>query len=460
MARVFVSYRRADGPYAVNWLADRLATLDSVNHVESAFHDRDLRAGDDFAAALDAEIAEAELVIAVIGPRWLGPEGEPHRTLDESDWVVREIRTALAQGTVVLPVLVDGAAPVLESQLHPDIRALAGLHALPFNDSDELDKIVAHADSHLREIDEERVALAGLAEPVALDPLGQRRLLAGLSLLLATAFGVTIAAVGWSLDEQHLVDDGLLHLVRALLVGVGVYGALNLVYPTAVMLRLGRITELDWRVAGPIAAGWLLVVLVPWMGIVWSALQTVLIDPPASWIVGILALAFAVVSGAFNMEVLLFGVVSTRPRAGERSIAERVTHHAICVDAQRWGLVGLGSGGSLLVFVAAALLAVAGNHGTEDLNVGGAAFVISIGAIMTVALTGAHLWTTARLDARREAIDDDVRRLPSWAAANARVALPASVFLPGGPGLRAVIAAPLATAVLGAALAVAWPLVA
>jgi len=37
MARVFVSYRRADGRMAVDWIAERLTTLDAINGVETAF---------------------------------------------------------------------------------------------------------------------------------------------------------------------------------------------------------------------------------------------------------------------------------------------------------------------------------------------------------------------------------------------------------------------------------------
>ena len=39
MARVFISYRRADGQYAVGWIEERLARLDEVTSVRTAFRD-------------------------------------------------------------------------------------------------------------------------------------------------------------------------------------------------------------------------------------------------------------------------------------------------------------------------------------------------------------------------------------------------------------------------------------
>lgn len=457
MARVFVSYRRADGPYAVNWLADRLAMLDSVNHVESAFHDRDLRGGDDFGAALEKEIAEAELMIAVIGPQWLGTTGTPYRTLDESDWVVQEIRTALEHGTVVLPVLVDGAAPPLESQLHPGIQQLAGLHALALNHSDDMDKVVAHADSHLREIDAERVAIAGLAEPIRLAPLARRGVLATAAVALSAVFGATLAAMLVSLDPGRLPDDALVALAGVLLVVICTYGAAIVVYPNAVLFRLHKVTTLDRAIAVPIAAAWLLVVTLPWVGFMWSELRTILVEPPTSWMVVMIALAVVTLVGAFPVEVLLFSIVSTRPRDRDLGLADRVRHHALCVDAQRWGVTGLGSGGALLVALLATIVAIAGRKDAEGVNVGGAAVVISIGSIMAVALAGAHLWTTARMASTRHGIDIELDRLPSFARSNATVGLAAPAFLGGGIGLRVMISLPLVAAVAGSVLVLAWP---
>ena len=90
MARVFLSYRRADGRYAVGWIAERLTKLDEVTEVRTAFRDGELRCGDDFPAALAGEIESCDVLVAVIGPNWLGrrAEGTP-RIQDPTDWVGR-----------------------------------------------------------------------------------------------------------------------------------------------------------------------------------------------------------------------------------------------------------------------------------------------------------------------------------------------------------------------------------
>ena len=171
VARVFVSYRRADGVYAVGWLAARLRLLDLVNGVETAFHDSTLRAGDDFPDALQDELDQCDLVIAVISPEWYAARDGELRIKDPDDWVVREIATAFSSGTRVLPILIGGAEHPLASQLHDSIADLTRLHTLPFTDGNDLDTIVEHIESHLEEIDIARARLAGLEQPVEVPKL-------------------------------------------------------------------------------------------------------------------------------------------------------------------------------------------------------------------------------------------------------------------------------------------------
>ena len=99
-----MSYRRADGRLAVDWIAERLGALDAVDGVESAFHDAALRVADNFPDALDTEIRECEIVVAVIGPEWEGRRDDGSaRIRDEDDWVVRELAAAFAQGKTIVP---------------------------------------------------------------------------------------------------------------------------------------------------------------------------------------------------------------------------------------------------------------------------------------------------------------------------------------------------------------------
>ncbi|MEO1063723.1 MAG: toll/interleukin-1 receptor domain-containing protein, partial [Actinomycetota bacterium] len=194
MARVFLSYRRADGPYAVGWIAERLARLDEVTQVRTAFYDTELRAGDPYPAALDEAVAASDVVIAIIGPNWRGVRDDGSaRILDDDDWVAREVGSALEHGTIVLPVLIDGADPLSAAHVRAEHAPLAELHALRFDGLDDLDEIERHLRSHLDEIDRRHAVERGLSEPLA-----NPSLVPGTPVLVAAIGAAALgAALGW-----------------------------------------------------------------------------------------------------------------------------------------------------------------------------------------------------------------------------------------------------------------------
>jgi hypothetical protein len=128
--RIFISYRRDDAAYPAGWLFDRL-----VDHYGSAqvFKDVDsIGPGEDFAAEIRAAVGSCAVLLAVIGSRWLtaaGPDGQ-RRVEDPDDFVRLEIEAALARGTQVIPVLVDGASIPSMGQLPVTLRPLASRQAL------------------------------------------------------------------------------------------------------------------------------------------------------------------------------------------------------------------------------------------------------------------------------------------------------------------------------------------
>lgn len=106
-----MSYRRADvGGYAGR-LKDALEVRLGAAKV---FQDvTTIGAGRDFVAEIDRALAEADAVLAVIGPGWLrasAPDGRL-RLLQPEDFVRTEIVRGLASGLPVVPVLVGGAPP-------------------------------------------------------------------------------------------------------------------------------------------------------------------------------------------------------------------------------------------------------------------------------------------------------------------------------------------------------------
>lgn len=172
MARAFISYRRADGQYAVGWIEERLAGLDEVSAVRTAFRDSALRHGDSLTDALTTEVEQCDLLIAVIGPNWHGrrPDGPP-RILDPDDWVGREITIALANGTRIIPVLIGGAERLHAEDLLPRHQPLADLLALHFDDLSGLDELEATVRAHLGALDLERATIGGLADEIIVPPL-------------------------------------------------------------------------------------------------------------------------------------------------------------------------------------------------------------------------------------------------------------------------------------------------
>ena len=135
MHGVFISYRRQDSQSAAGRLADSLK-----EHLPEAAVFRDvetIEAGTDFVDAINAALESCDVLLAVIGPRWISVEDEAgRRRLDDPhDYTRLELVTALGRADVrVIPVLVDGAAmPGVES-LPDDLKPLARRNALELTD--------------------------------------------------------------------------------------------------------------------------------------------------------------------------------------------------------------------------------------------------------------------------------------------------------------------------------------
>lgn len=133
--KIFVSYRRQDSAAHTGRLSEALAARYGPKSVFLDF--ANISPGEDFRARVEAAVSHADAVLAVIGPRWLDAgyrDGE--RRLDDPDDAVRsELRTALALGKNVVPVLVDGAQVPPTNSLPGDLAALASLAAVSIGHS-------------------------------------------------------------------------------------------------------------------------------------------------------------------------------------------------------------------------------------------------------------------------------------------------------------------------------------
>jgi hypothetical protein len=128
--RVYISYRRADSGATAGRLYDRLASAIGGDKV---FVDTDsIKPGDDFRQALNSLVAEASVMLVIIGPKWLvAADASGRRRIDDpNDFVRLEIASALERNILVIPVLVDGARMPRAKELPLELTTLAHRNAL------------------------------------------------------------------------------------------------------------------------------------------------------------------------------------------------------------------------------------------------------------------------------------------------------------------------------------------
>src|SRR5262245_13455840 len=132
--RIFISYRREDSAGSAGRLHDTLVKQFGPDHV---FRDvADIYAGDDFRQAIEREIGRSDVVLVVIGPRWLSLHDDKHRPRidDPHDLLRLEVASALTRNTRVIPVLVDRATVPSESELPDNLKPLARRNAVEIRD--------------------------------------------------------------------------------------------------------------------------------------------------------------------------------------------------------------------------------------------------------------------------------------------------------------------------------------
>ncbi|MBA3494525.1 MAG: toll/interleukin-1 receptor domain-containing protein [Gammaproteobacteria bacterium] len=129
MAGIFINYRREDAAADAGRLFDDLRRRCKDEHV---FMDLTIEAGKDFRAALSEKLETCDVLLALMGPRWLHVKNEAtgRRRLDEEqDFVRLEIATALVQQKIVIPVILPGAKMPSAESLPESIRELAWRNA-------------------------------------------------------------------------------------------------------------------------------------------------------------------------------------------------------------------------------------------------------------------------------------------------------------------------------------------
>ena len=127
---IFISYRRADSPGYVRAL---LSEMRNTFGGKQVFLDmEDIAAGSDFPIIIDEAVRNCELLLALIGPKWveLRDESGQRRIENLTDFVRLEIGAALERKIPIIPVLLENAKMPKADELPDELKLLSTLQGI------------------------------------------------------------------------------------------------------------------------------------------------------------------------------------------------------------------------------------------------------------------------------------------------------------------------------------------
>lgn len=135
MPGIFISYRRDDSAGHAGHLHDEL-----TDHFgrDTVFMDIDaIEAGEDFVEAIEDAVGSCDVLLAVIGSRWLtSADADGTRRIDKpDDFVHLEIAAALERDIRVVPVLVQNATMPAASDLPESLAKLTRRNAIELSNA-------------------------------------------------------------------------------------------------------------------------------------------------------------------------------------------------------------------------------------------------------------------------------------------------------------------------------------
>jgi hypothetical protein len=165
MPKIVLSYRRSDSEAVTGRIFDRLVARYGRDAI---FRDVDnIPLGVDFRHHIDGMLQQSDIVLVVIGPRWVGGRGEQARLANPTDPVRIEVATALRKGAPVIPILVGRTPMPGIDQLPEDVRDIAYRNGLQIDAGRDFD---VHVDRLLRALDQIIEAPPQVAAPARLVP--------------------------------------------------------------------------------------------------------------------------------------------------------------------------------------------------------------------------------------------------------------------------------------------------
>jgi peptidoglycan hydrolase-like protein with peptidoglycan-binding domain len=137
MPRITISYRRDDSGAITGRIFDRLV---GYYGRESVFRDIDnIPLGVDFRQHINSILDQSDIVLAIVGPRWIGPRRGQSRLDDAADPVRVEIEVALRKDVPLIPVLVLRAMMPQVSQLPESLKDFAYRNGIQVDTDQDFD---------------------------------------------------------------------------------------------------------------------------------------------------------------------------------------------------------------------------------------------------------------------------------------------------------------------------------
>jgi hypothetical protein len=135
MTTILTSYRRIDTDASAGRLYDRLRADFGKDNL---FMDiESIGAGTDFTEAIEEGVKQSDVVLAVIGDKWLsgGASDTTNRLHDHNDYVRWELSTAVSNCKLTIPVLIDGAEMPNGALVPEELKPLHQCQAMKLNNA-------------------------------------------------------------------------------------------------------------------------------------------------------------------------------------------------------------------------------------------------------------------------------------------------------------------------------------
>jgi WD40 repeat protein len=149
MPKITISYRRADSEAMTGRIFDRL-----IAHYgkEAIFRDiDDIPPGIDFRVHINETLRKTHLMLAIVGPQWLGAAAAGlERIQEESDPVRVEVETALRRRLPIIPVLIGVTPMPSAEQLPPSLKDFSFRNAVKVDTGQDFNY---HMDRLIRAMD-------------------------------------------------------------------------------------------------------------------------------------------------------------------------------------------------------------------------------------------------------------------------------------------------------------------